>query len=88
VRLLLTFLTVFFVHHQYFHFHNYSADKAAAAIESIVAWSAISRFSSDFSNEIVPSPMVQWPLPTVFVFLLTYFTIQILAFEVLHNTEL
>lgn len=88
MRLLLTFLIMFLVHHQIFHFHNYSTDEAAAAIESIVGWSAIRRLSSDFSNEIAPSPMVQWPISAFFVFLLTVFTIQILAFEVLHNTEL
>lgn len=79
---------MFLVHHQIFHFHNYSIDEAAAAIESIVLWSAIRRLPSDFSNEIAPSPIVRCPISAFFVFLLTFFTIQILTFEVLHNTEL
>lgn len=85
----LHFWSHFLVPHQNSYFHNYSADEAAAAIESIVAWSAVRRFPSDFSNEIAPSPMVQWPISIFFVFLLTFFfTIQILAFEALHNSEL
>lgn len=60
------------VHHQTFHFHDYSIDEGAAAIESIFAWSVI-RFPSDFSNGVVPSPVVPWPISAFFIFLAHFF---------------
>lgn len=82
-RQLLTFLIMFLVPHQNFYYHTYSTAMESTTAQSVIRW-----FSSDFSNEIEASPLVQWPVPTFFVFLLTFFAIQILAFQVLHNTLL
>lgn len=82
-RQLLTFLIIFLVHHQNFNFHAHST-----TIESITVWSVIRRFPSDFSNEIDASSLIQWPVPIFFFSFLTFFTLQTLAFQVLHNTLL
>lgn len=74
---------MFLVHHQNFHLHAHST-----TIESVTVWSVIRRFPSDFSNEIDASSLIQCPVPTSFVFFLTFFTLQTSAFQVLHNTLL